>query len=221
MTAADVLAVVDHVLLDFDGPVCAVFGGHLSDRDVADRLKVLVGSDLPHEVRATNDPFEVLKYAASCGPKTGGVVEAQLRRLETEAVVSAPTTPGVVDALRHLNNAGYTVTIVSNNSASAVRAFLTVHDLAGFVRGIAARTFSDPSLLKPNPYLVNMAVRGRGTTPDRCVLVGDSSTDIDAAQSTGVPVIAYANKPGKLEQFRARHADAVITSMMELSPSMA
>ena len=217
MTASAVLAACDHVLLDFDGPVCAVFGGHLSDRDVAGRLKVLLGADLPRGVRATHDPFEVLAYAAECGPSTAVVVEAQLRRLETEAVASAPVTPGVAEALRHLTSAGYTVTVVSNNSVAAIRAFLTLHDLIGFVRGIAARAFADPGLLKPNPYLVNMAVRGRGTSPDRCVLVGDSSTDIEAARAAGVPVIAFANKPGKLERFRARRADAVITSLAELS----
>jgi phosphoglycolate phosphatase-like HAD superfamily hydrolase len=215
-TVTELLTTSDHVLLAFDGPLCAAYGGDLTARDVADRLKVLVGSTPPPEVRAAHDPLDVLRYAVSCGPATGRVVEAQLRRLETEAVASAPETPGVATALSRLTQAGYTVTIVGNHSVAAVRAFVVVRDLAAHVRGIAARSGQDTDLLTPDPHLVTMAVRGRGTAPDRCVFIGTTEPDITAAKRAGVRVIAYRTTPGN-----PSGADAAITSMADLSLAMA
>lgn len=213
MTAAELLAGRDHVLLDFDGPVCAVFGGLVSDREAADRLKPLLGTRMPTEVVDAKDPFDVLRYAASCGPSTASLVEAQMRRLEVEAVSSAPETSGLKETLHGLCSVGFTITVVSNNAAAAVRAFLAFHDLTPYVRGVSARMRADPGLLKPSPFLVEQAIRSLGTSPERCVMVGDSASDIEAAHSAGVPMIAYANKPGKADQLRTGGADEVIESM--------
>ncbi|MGW3615296.1 HAD family hydrolase, partial [Micromonospora sp. NPDC005163] len=52
------------------------------------------------------------------------------------------------------------------------------------------------------------------------VLVGDSTTDIQAAQAAGVGSIGYANKPGKSEALTQVGADAVIRQMTELSTAL-
>lgn len=187
MTTAELLAHRDHVLLNFDGTVCAVFGGALSSREATDRLKVLVGDGIPPEVAASDDPFDVLRYAASCGPATARVVETQLRRLELEAVTTAPLTEGIAAALSGLRDVGYTVTIVSNTSVDAIRAFLVLHDIVQHVRAISARSKPDPELLMPSPYFVEQAVMSLGTSPEFCVLVGDSASD--AARAAGIDAV--------------------------------
>jgi hypothetical protein len=60
-----------YVLLDFDGPVCAVFGG-VPDNEVADALRQeLPGGDtLPESVLSSHDPFAVLSRAYKLGPNT-------------------------------------------------------------------------------------------------------------------------------------------------------
>lgn len=216
MTAVELLAGRGHVLLDFDGPVCAVFGGLVSDRSTADRLKLSLGTAIPIEIVEAHDPFDVLRYAASRGPATARVIEDQMRLLEVEAVASSPATPGAEETVRDLHNAGFTITIVSNNSVAAVRTFLALHDLTLYVRGVSARTQADPMLLKPSPFLVEQAIRSLGTSPEHCVMIGDSTSDIEAAHAAGVPVIAYANKPGKVDKFRAEGADDVIESIGQL-----
>jgi phosphoglycolate phosphatase len=62
---------------------------------------------------------------------------------------------------------------------------------------VVACTSHDPALLKPSPHLINKAVRGLDADPAATALVGDSLTDIEAAQSADVASIGYANKPGK------------------------
>jgi HAD superfamily hydrolase (TIGR01662 family) len=209
-TAAELLAERDHVLIDFDGPVCGLFGGHLSDGEAATRLKVLLGEGIPPDVAKAGDPFEVLRYAVSCGPATARTIETQLKRLELEAVATAAETPGIATTLAALHAAGCTVTVVSNNSVEAIRTFLVVHGLAAHVRGISARTRPDPELLKPNPFLVNEAIRSLGTSPRFCVMVGDSQADIDAAHAAGVAAIAYPTTE------RMAGADATIKEITEL-----
>jgi HAD superfamily hydrolase (TIGR01662 family) len=205
----------DHVFLDFDGPVCDVFA-ELRAREVADRLKKLVGPDLPREVSASADPFDVLRYAASCGPNAAHVVERQLSRLENEAVSLVSPAPGVPELLGEWAAQGFTVTIVSNNSAEAIRSFLTVHELAEQVRRISARTTSDPDRLKPHPALLDAAVKALGTSPGQCVMVGDSAADVLAARAAGVASIAFAPTPAKRKALAALAPDALVSDLADL-----
>jgi phosphoglycolate phosphatase len=200
VTLAHLLAERPAVLLDFDGPVCSVFGGDLPTPEVARRLAESVrasGVRLPDAVEATGDPFDVLHAAARNSPDDAEHVERALRDAEVLAVSTAPVTPGLRHALAALLDSGHTVTIVINNSAAAVHAFVAAHDLGRFLRNVVARTEPDPTLLKPNPYLVERAIFASGPAPARSVLVGDSTTDVTAAHCAGAAAVAYANKPGK------------------------
>ena len=51
--------------------------------------------------------------------------------------------------------------------------------------------------MKPSPYLVRAAVGILDAHPAECTFVGDSTSDMLAGRLAGVPVIGYANKPGK------------------------
>lgn len=214
-TAAQVLRDRRHVLLDFDGPVCAVFGA-TSDRLVADRLRELLPSAAPADVAATKDPFDVLRYATTQGVEMQGSIEGQLCRLEVEAVAEAPDTPGASDVLRSLNERGHTVTIVSNNSVSAIRTYLHSRNLIGWVHGISAREPGRPLMLKPHPHMLQRAIRDLTAEPAECVMVGDSVSDIHAAYRASTAVIAVANKPGKRDRFASQHPSAIVDDVREL-----
>lgn len=98
-----------------------------------------------------------------------------------------------------------------------MKVYVDLHALSGCFDLISARTlFHDPALLKPHPHLINQAVDELGAAPVRCVLIGDSVTDVYSAQKAGVRSIGYANKPGKRETLAAAGADAVITDMARL-----
>lgn len=59
------------------------------------------------------------------------------------------------------------------------------------------------------------------TTPDQCVMIGDSATDIEAAHAARVAAIAYANKPGKRTRFAVYRPAAIIDHMCELAAILA
>jgi HAD superfamily hydrolase (TIGR01662 family) len=219
MTAvSELLASRHNVLLDFDGPVCAVFGGAVSNVETARRLRLFLDSIAETATPPPNaGPFGMFRYAASLGQEIGDAVEAELRRIEVESVGTAPVTPGTAAVIAQLVGAGFTVAVVSNNSNDAVQHFLAQHGLSKHVRGICARSSGDPLLLKPNPHLVDKAVHMLNVSPQDCVMVGDSITDLEAAHAAGIPLIAYANKPGKYDRFHSHGADVIIEQMRELA----
>lgn len=213
--AADLLADREHVLFDFDGPVCALFAG-VTDRVVADRLRVYLGPNVPTAVKDADDPFEVLRYARTRSDTTRQVVERELRRQELAAVASATETPGIADVLRALAITGHVSTIVSNNATDAVRAYLARHEFGRHVAEISGRHSDEPTPLKPDPFLVRQAMWFLDTTADRCCMVGDSVADIEAGHALGVPVVAYADGPAKRSLFEPYQPDAVIGNLAEL-----
>jgi phosphoglycolate phosphatase len=209
-----------YLLLDFDGPVCSIFAG-LPAPTVADELRKLFTPDqLTGTAKTTADPIEVFIQAAEVSPELAARVEAELTTFEVTAVTTAKPTPYVHEVLAGCRESGRTVAVVSNNSASAVNAYLDRHGLIDGVALVIARTSHDPALLKPSPHLLEIAVEKLAAGPAATTLVGDSLTDIEAAHSAGIGSIGYANKPGKREAMTEINVGAVIGSMSDLALSL-
>ncbi len=172
---------------------------------------------MPEDVATSDDPFDILRYVARTSPNAAPETERALTHLEVHAVATAVMTPGLLDALDALDRSGHGTTIVSNNSTQAVRAFLETHDLAARIRTVVGRTKYDPALLKPNPHLVSLAIRGLNADPSQCVLIGDSVTDTKAARAAGVAVIAFVNEPGKHDRLSASKPDAIISDLADIT----
>jgi phosphoglycolate phosphatase len=211
----NILSDAEALLLDFDGPVCSVFAG-LPAPIVADQLREVLSEgghfDLGPEINKTEDPFDVLRYAAMIGATEEHYVEAALRAHELEAVGSAEPTAGAHELMRRWVESGRALSIVSNNSTTAVEAYLDRHGLHPFVQAVCSRTSSNPELLKPNPYLVDEAVAQLGYRKERCVMIGDSVSDARASIAAGVCFLGFANKPGKESDLRSAGAAAILTS---------
>lgn len=212
--AAELLASKPNVLLDFDGPVCSVFGGVGAD-NVARQLRGRLGLSEQHSADL-RDPFDILRYAATEGDREAVEAERELTSLEVEAVASATSTPGAAELLQTLAQRHQRVVIVSNNSTAAVRAYLDLQGLSSLIYDISARTDSDPTLLKPSPHLLQQAIDRLDTTPQQCVMIGDSLADIEAAQTARIAIVAYANKPGKHDEFASSARDIVIDHLDDL-----
>jgi phosphoglycolate phosphatase len=220
MKAADVLAHARALLLDFDGPVCSVFAG-IPASTVADQLRGVLAdgghTDLPEAAATSADPFGVLQYAATLGGDEARYVEAAFAAHEVEAISSAIPASGAHELIEAWHGSGRPLAIVSNNSAPAISAYLDLYDLRTSIDFVSARTSSNVALLKPSPYLLNQAVAALDVTPRESVFIGDSASDIEAAQVAGVRSIGYANKPGKGADLTAVGADAVTDALIGLA----
>lgn len=213
---ARVLAEVDAVLLDFDGPVCSIFAGYLAPKVAAELVDMLQrrAVAMPPGLTTEPDPLEVLRWADTAGdPVVTRAVEDALCAAELRAVESAEPTPYGREVIVAARQAGLPVAVVSNNSPGAVNAYLSAHRLASYVSPVVGRAYAEPRRMKPNPEPILHAVRALGMSPDRTVLVGDSLSDIEGSRAAGVQSIGYANRPAKAATFRQAGANVVIDSM--------
>jgi phosphoglycolate phosphatase len=216
-----ILANSKALLLDFDGPVCGLFADG-EDHQVAEHLRDVLAerghADLPDDVAESADPFEVFRHAATLGADAAADVEAALTARETQAVPNATPTPGAHELMAAWQDSGRPLAIVSNNSVSAINAYLDLHELRPFVTRVAGRSTADPSELKPSPHLVKQAARSIVISPSNCTLVGDSTADMIAAIRAASATIAYAAEPDSVAELTSVHPDAVVTDMKTLVP---
>jgi beta-phosphoglucomutase-like phosphatase (HAD superfamily) len=217
-----IIAATRHLLLDFDGPVCSVFAGTPAPQ-VAKQLRdtlTTAGVALPGEAEDQDDPLEVFRAVARVSDQDAALAQQVLTTLEVRAVKTARPTRGSADLIVTAHRTGRTVTIVSNNSGAAITAYLADHRLTDYIKEVVARDDHDQDRMKPSPYRVREAVDLLGAELDECAFVGDSPNDVLAGHLAGVPVIGYANKPGKADALNRVRAATVTTSLAEITTAL-
>ncbi len=123
--------------------------------------------------------------------------------------------PGAREALDRLRAAGVKLAVVSNQSGVG-RGVLRAEDVDAVNRrveelvGPVAGWFVCPhapdegcDCRKPAAGLVRRAARALGTTPDRCAVVGDIGTDVEAALAAGARPVLVPNVATRAEEVAA------------------
>jgi beta-phosphoglucomutase-like phosphatase (HAD superfamily) len=131
----------------------------------------------------------VLDYAATIGPATAAAVHTQLGRLEHQIVSDAALRPGAAAAVRTMAAAGAKIAVVSSLTHAAIRAFLVLHEMVGYVAHIAARARPDRSALPPAPDLLTGAILGRAV--EDCAFVASTAADLAAGKAAGIRTYRY------------------------------
>ena len=111
-------------------------------------------------------------------------------------------TPGAIEGLQLLRDAGFTLVLVTNQSGIA-RGYFDVARLEQIHARLRSMLAAEGLRLeaiyicphgpddgcdcrKPAPGMVKMAMRDLGFGPDQAVLIGDSDADMGAAAASGV-----------------------------------
>ncbi|MBP6999766.1 MAG: D-glycero-beta-D-manno-heptose 1,7-bisphosphate 7-phosphatase, partial [Tepidiphilus sp.] len=128
--------------------------------------------------------------------------------------------PGVIDALRRLQQKGYLLVVITNQSAVArglcaetdvlalherMRAFLHGQgiELAGIYycphhpQGSVARYTRACACRKPEPGMILRAAQEHGIDLARSLLVGDKISDLEAGRAAGIPSLYLVVPPGQ------------------------
>ena len=96
---------------------------------------------------------------------------------------SAPLYPGVREGLGELVEAGYLLAVATGKSARGLRKALEITDLGEcFVYPRCA----DQSRSKPHPQMVLDIIDYTGVEPDACLVVGDTTFDMEMARGANV-----------------------------------
>ena len=127
------------------------------------------------------------------------------------------TVEGVVDAIDHLESAGFTTCVASSGTHEKMRFTL---GLTGLWDRFEGRIFSATQVEhgKPAPDLFLFAAAQMGRTPSGCVVVEDSPAGVAAARAAAMTCVAYASEYVDPAVFA--DASAVITSMSDLPPAI-
>jgi beta-phosphoglucomutase-like phosphatase (HAD superfamily) len=210
-----VLRQARHLLIDFDGPVCDLWAGHLAALAADQLRKLLTDQDirLPDTIAATPDPLAVLSYAATISPDLAETTEADLTGFELSAVPTAQPAGYANDVITSARASGRTVTVISSCSEHAVNAYLTRNSLDGQVGLVVARTTHEPH---PATSLIEHAITALHGDPAACMLLASSPAIIEAANAAGTHTIGYARTPSDREHLSDMQASAVISSLADL-----
>lgn len=133
--------------------------------------------------------------------------------------------PGAREALDRLRSAGVPVAVVSNQSGVG-RGLIRredveavnrrIEELVGPLAGwfVCEHGPGDAcGCRKPAPGLVLMAADALGTTPDRCVVIGDIGADVEAARAAGAPSVLVPNRATRAEEIAS--APVVASNLTE------
>lgn len=217
--AADLVARAQVVLLDFDGPICAVFAGYRAHEVAAQIMKHASNAGIVLRPTDPDDPISVFKATTGMGLEAIAAVQDALVAEESEALGRTAPHPGIPELIGQLRAAGHRLVVVTNNGAGPVSEFIERHDLAHDIQAVIGRDPNHPELLKPAPDSIVRALAEVDAPAAAAVFVGDSVTDVRAGHAAGLRVIGYANKPGKDRRLRDVGADAIITAMGDLVPA--
>jgi HAD superfamily hydrolase (TIGR01509 family) len=207
------------VLWDFDGPICCLFAGHKAERVAVDLVEWLEGRGLhgllTEDERRSLDPHVVLRAVDRRHPGSDLVAELEERLTQEElrATSSAMPTAYADPLIRTWTALGARLAITTNNSPRVVRAYLTSRGLLScFSPHIYGRT-QDLHRLKPDPHCLNRALRAMGTAPSSALMIGDTPSDLAAANSAGVPFLGYARNARKVKPLCEAGAGCVVESL--------
>ena len=95
--------------------------------------------------------------------------------------------PGIPEAIASLKNAGFTVGVVTSKRAVLATKSLKAHGL--FDAFACVNGAEDSTAHKPDPDPLLTAAKKLGVSPDRCVYVGDSPYDLQAAHAANMPSV--------------------------------
>lgn len=122
--------------------------------------------------------------------------------------------PGVVALLSQLR-ARYPLGIVSARSERATRHFLRQHDLEPFFTVIAHA--QSARYTKPHPDPIVWCADKLGVGPANCLMIGDTSVDIESARRAGAQSVGVLCGFGSRRALERAGADAILTQTAELA----
>lgn len=182
----------DVALFDLDGTVLDTYAPILESMRYA--TKMVFGEALPDSklVSMVGQPLVTQMQAFAAERGCGSEVADELTRVyreynERDLDEKSFPFPGIPEAIASLKNAGFTVGVVTSKRAVLATKSLKAHGL--FDAFACVNGTEDSTAHKPDPDPLLTAAKKLGVSPDRCVYVGDSPYDLQAAHAANMPCV--------------------------------
>ncbi|PZR91450.1 MAG: HAD family hydrolase [Stutzerimonas stutzeri] len=143
------------------------------------------------------------------------VFNGMRERAETDPSLAEPLFPGVVELLAGLSQRPATVLgIATGKSRRGADYAIERH---GWAALFATTQTADDAISKPHPEMILRAMAETGASPERTLMVGDSTFDMEMAVAAGVTPVAVSWGFQPVAALRAAGARHVIESCAELT----
>ena len=203
---------VDGTLVDSQGDILGAmrhaFEGLGLDMPSREAVLGIVGLSLP---------VAMGRLAPDAGPKlqsrlVEGYKSAYVElRAKVGAAQSSPLYHGARDSLEHLHSTPEVLLgVATGKSKRGLDSLIKAHDLGAY---FVTQQVADYHPSKPHPSMILQAMADTGVEPENTVMIGDTSFDMEMAQSAGVrgigvswgyhPVSALAGATEVLTDFTA------------------
>ncbi|MBY0360640.1 MAG: HAD-IA family hydrolase [Phreatobacter sp.] len=190
MSAATIVFDLDGTLVDTHPDLIGTLSWLLEEEGLdaidLEAAKKLIG----HGMKPMVEKALKLKGRGGTQDEIEAVYARYIAVYETRLTRESRPFPGMLEALDRLADSGMILAVCTNKIERLAKKLLDELDMTrrfAFIAG--ADTYA---LRKPDPRHILLTVRDAGGNPARAVMVGDSDTDIRAAQGAGVPVVAYS-----------------------------
>ncbi len=122
--------------------------------------------------------------------------------------------PGVVGLLDALRGRGHALAVATGKSRRGLDRALAASGLRAY---FAATRCADETTPKPDPAMLHELLEELGAAPDRCLMIGDTSHDLQMASAAGVDAVAVCYGAHSESSLRALRPRACLSSVPELA----
>jgi len=123
--------------------------------------------------------------------------------------------PGVKEGLAWMKEQGYTLGCVTNKAEAFTHPLLK--DLGIFDEFVSVVSGDTLPEKKPHPMPLLHSAELAGATPENCLMLGDSTSDVKAARAAGFKIICMSYGYNHGVDIRDENPDAVMDRMDEVS----
>jgi phosphoglycolate phosphatase len=220
------LKLLDAVIIDLDGTMVDTMGDFvvalnlmLTDLPLGGNPQVdlpwverMVGKGSEHLIRSVLD--RIAPTDARAPSLFDAAFASYQKHYDTINGRHSAVYPGVPEGLQGLQRAGLKLACLTNKPLAFALELLRLKGLDG----VFSEVFGGDSFerKKPDPLPLLKTCEALGTTPERTLMVGDSSNDAQAARAAGCPVVLVTYGYNHGEPVRAVDADAFVDSLEEL-----
>lgn len=217
------LLTIKAVIFDLDGTIASFNLDYKTVR--AEVRSYLMKMGVPASVVTVNENmFEMLKkmelFMSNAGKTEAAIEKIRWEALqiaekyELEAATQTSLLPGAVDALKDLQKKGLKIGLCTINSANSTEQILKRFKLTSYFDVVITR--NNVRDYKPNPEHCNMALKSMGVFGSETLLVGDSITDIQAAEEIKATSVGIPTGVSTQEQLTKQGANYIATSITDL-----
>lgn len=146
-------------------------------------------------------------------------IDRELNEVELAALETVEPAPHAEEALRSLKGMGLLIGIATRGCRAYANKSLELTGLRGFVDALVAR--DDVEHPKPDPRHLLKTVEALGSSPDRVIYVGDTTTDFKMAIDAGINFLGYVGNEEWGRRLREAGCQLLIDDLRDVTKIVA